>query len=154
MQSRESHGGHGLRREDISHQVQRRISPRVLLTLRAQKYLRKGITLGQSLCCHPYVWDEAKSYPEYTTSRKQIAGWVFNVVFTVAHFIFLVVQNVRVNTSLDENAITKALTIFGTLISAFSVLCHATVLWAGKELTDYVRSFLSYSQQFEGQASS
>ena len=132
-------------------EVQQPLRPRqILFTARATKYLRKGMKLGQRLSCHPYVWDDATGYPEYTTSSLQIMGWILNFVFSVVYFVFLLVQCVRVNSSAEEHVSVKAFTIFFAILFCFPIFFHATILTVGEQLTAYVRSSLSYIREFEG----
>ena len=132
--------------------MEQRRTRHVLLTSFAKIFIRKGIKLGEPFCCHPYVWDDAKGYPELTTSLLRLLGWVFNFVLSISYFRLYLIQVVFKKTPGGKPALTDEFPVSIAIFDLLPVMIHVAITMIQGYMTFHARNYLVYCLELEGKA--
>ena len=123
------------------------ITPRTLL------YIKKSFTLGQSVCSHPFIWNELENGPELSPSRLRHLRWGCNFVVAFAYYFFILCKVVQVNASPSESVIHKVFILSVAILFTIPVAFQVTIALNLRSLPAFVRQYTQYVRSIETVAS-
>ena len=119
------------------------ITPRTLL------YIKKSFTLGQTVCSHPFVWNERENGPELSPSRVRRFRWGCNFVVAFAYYLFILCKVIQVNASAAESVIHKVFILSVATLFTIPVAFQVTIALNLRSFPAFVRQYTKYFRSME-----
>ena len=117
-----------------------------------KKFMSKGFIWGETFYCLPYTWNPINDRPSLSKSRKQIFGWIFSFLGTIAISLFLTYRfHSIVNSGTKSKKYSeKFLLAFAIIIGLMSIIMQLCTFLSYKDIPIFFKHIQKFTYKFEG----